>query len=111
MKPISRFRRSDIPANRRFPNRMFRKFHPDPFVDPVTGVPLFPWCLPIRLQHLVDKSHHRLQPGLLPLRALPRRGHGVAQGLPHHPPMHPQFPGHTLDRSHTKLVLSPDLFK
>ncbi len=72
---------SDIPSHGRFSNRMFRKLAPNPFLDPVTRVPLFPRRLPVRLQHLVDKSHHRLQPRLLPLRALPRRGHRVTQCL------------------------------
>ena len=53
--------------------------------DPVTRVPLFPWRLPVRLQHSVDELHDRFPPRLLPIRGLPRRGHRITQGLSHHP--------------------------
>jgi hypothetical protein len=101
----------DVPSHRRLGDLVPRSLLPEPHVDPMRRVPLFPRRLPVRLQDRVDEVDHRLDPGP---RALPWHLHGrhrVVQRLAHQPTMHPQLPRDPLDRSDPELIFPSDLLE
>jgi hypothetical protein len=72
-------------------------------------MPLLAWCLLILFQHTVDEHHHLGdQPCWLALDFLAFGWDRVTDGFAHHPPVHAQFPGYTLDCPDAFLVLAPD---
>ena len=100
-----------VTPHRRFPNVDFGVLRLQPAPDPMRGVPLLPWRLPVRFQHLLDKRRNRRQLGLVPLRNLPRRRKRISDCVPHHPPMNTELPRHSFDRPHAVLILSSHLLK
>jgi hypothetical protein len=65
----------------------------------------------IRFQNRVDELRGQSHLHMRPLRLLPPRWYRALDRLPHHPPVHPQLPRHTLNRAYPKLILQPNLLE
>jgi hypothetical protein len=77
----------------------------------IEGLPLFPWCFPVRFQDGVNECHRRHQLKARPLHLLPRFRYCASDRFPHHSPMHTQLLGNPGNRPDAELVLAPDLFE
>src|SRR6266498_5163778 len=73
--------------------------------DSLCCVALLPRSLAIRFQNRIDELDCRSHLHMRSLRLLAPRWYRALDRLPHHPPMHPQLPRHTLDRAYPKLML------
>jgi hypothetical protein len=83
-----------------------------PLKHPLRRVPLPPRRPLVLLQHAVDEQYNLShQSCWFTLDLLALRWEGIPDGISHHPPVHAQFPGHTLDRSDAFFVFAPDLLE
>src|ERR1700737_3798044 len=97
-------------------NRGLADLHPrhlcsKPAPDPMCGVPLLPWRLPVRFQNPFHKGLRRLQFRSLSHSCFSLRWNSAEHGLTHHAPMNPQLLGDSSDRSPTMLVLASYLLE
>jgi hypothetical protein len=74
------------------------------------GVTLFPWCVPISLQHPLDCVLQRTDLRLLPFVLSSLWRNRIRDCLAHHPSMHPMLLGKSLDRLSGRIA-APDLFE
>ena len=74
-------------------------------------VPLLARGAPVRVQHLIDERHDRVQLGPGPLRVAVRRRQRAGDRLAHHAPVHPELGGHPRDRAHAELMLPAQLLE
>jgi hypothetical protein len=74
-------------------------------------VALFPPCVPVALEDLVDELPYRAQLRPFPFWPLSLWRQRARQCLPHHPSMDPQLLRHRPDRPGSFLAFPPDLLE
>ncbi len=90
---------------------VLRQLAPDPLEDPVRGVTLLARRIAIGLQDSVDERLQRSNYRPFSLALLALRRLSIRQRLTHHPPMHPELGGNSLNRPNPELVFPPDLLE